>query len=153
MKWWLIVGMVVAGVIVSFALFPKDLLLAVMARFGQGEVRSERREPIVVLDSWWSGDYSKSGCEDAKGFMQTSRSLINQFGCDAVTACPDVMPRYTACMSALDGPAAVARQFENELMTQFTINPNCKGVTFARYYGPAEKVSAEAQAAGLFCRF
>jgi hypothetical protein len=105
------------------------------------------RIPTVVVDSWWSGDYAKLGCEQAKDFMRDNRTSINQFGCDAVTACPEVMPRYTACIVGGD-PAATARNFEDELMTQFSINPSCKGAAFARYYGPYSKVSASTPAAG-----
>jgi hypothetical protein len=94
----------------------------------------------LIIDSWWSGDYAKSGCDQAKAVVDADRSLINQLGCDAVTACPEVMPRYTACRLAPD-PAAVAHRFEDALMTQFSINPRCKGATFGRYYGPNSKPS------------
>ena len=50
-------------------------------------------------------------------------------------------------MMAIGGPAAAARRFEDQLITQFAINPRCKGVTLARFYGPAEKASDATQAA------
>jgi hypothetical protein len=101
---------------------------------------------VLTVDSWWSGDYAKSACDQAKDFVNREKRLINQLGCDAVTACPDLMPRYTAC--ALErNPAAAAHRFEDALMTQFSINPTCEGATFARYYGPHSKRSPAARAA------
>jgi len=75
--------------------------------------------------------------------MESSRKLINEFGCEAVTACQDLMSRYNARKMALNGPKAVAHQFEDEVATQFAINPNCKGATLTRYRGPQEKASPE----------
>jgi hypothetical protein len=147
MKGLLVLAGIVAVAIATFALLPKDLQLALATHFGGYDVRSGRQQQTVVLDSWWSGDYAKGGCEQADKWMKENRKLINQFGCEAVTACTDVMPRYTACTIALGGPTATARRFEDELLTQFAINANCKGVVFARYYGPNEKISAAAHTA------
>jgi hypothetical protein len=104
-----------------------------------------RTEPVVVVDSWWSGDYARNGCDMAKAYMKEHRTLINRFGCEAVTACQDMMPQYTACV--VGDPKAVARRFEDELMSQFVINRDCKGATFARYYGPSAKISDALQTA------
>src|SRR4029453_15536283 len=101
-------------------------------------------EPVVVVDSWWSGDYAKHGCEQAKSFMKENRDRINRYGCEAVTTCSLLMPQYSACSS---DPAAQARSFEDELMSQFAINRDCKGTTFARYYGASVKASEALQAA------
>jgi hypothetical protein len=112
------------------------LLVTALGVVGPANARSE---PIVIVDSWWSGDYAKGGCEQAKSFMKQNKSIIKQVGCEAVTACPDVMPRYTACM--VSDPSAAARSFEDELMTQFAVNRDCKGATFARFYGPPANAS------------
>src|SRR5215813_11054102 len=122
------------------------LVVALVAVAGEGRVFAEQSSPTVVLDSWWSGDYAKNGCEQSKKFMEENRRLVYQFGCEAVTACPEMMPRYSACTLAFSGPAAVAHGFEDELITQFAMSSSCKGVTVARY-GPDEKTSGAAQAA------
>jgi hypothetical protein len=97
---------------------------------------ADQRNPTVVVDSSWSGDYAKSGCEQAKSFMNDeTESLIRNFGCGAVAACPEVMARLVACTSGAD-PKTQAYQFEDRLMTQFAINPSCKGAAFARDSGP-----------------
>src|SRR5262245_53705561 len=75
----------------------------------------EQSVPAVVIDGWWSSDYAKNGCEHARSFVNENRSLINQFGCEAVTACTDVMPRFAACTAGLE-PAVQAGQFEDRLM-------------------------------------
>jgi hypothetical protein len=62
--------------------------------------------------------YAKNGCEANKSFMKENKSLINQIGCEQVTACSDVMPRYLACVTGSD-PKAIARGFEDEVMSQF----------------------------------
>jgi len=118
-------------------------LLLVVALVFVGPIAA-RAEPVVVVDGWWSGDFAKAGCEQAKKYMQENRSLINQFGCDAVTACLDMMPRYTAC--TVGDPVAVVQNFETDLMSQFAINPACRGATFFRYHGPSVTPSAEQQA-------
>jgi hypothetical protein len=102
----------------------------------------------VVVDSWWSGDYAKEGCEQAKSYMWENRSLINQIGCQSVTACTDMMPRYLACTTGPD-PNVQAHQYEDRLMTQFAINPSCEGATFARYYGSDNKTPSAAERAVL----
>ena len=110
---------------------------------------SQTDEPrAVVLDSWWSGTWAKNGCEYVKIFVKSNERLINQIGCKSVTSCPTLMPRYAACLAAaINGPDALAHDFEDELMIQFGINPKCKSATFARYYGPETAPSAALSAA------
>jgi hypothetical protein len=67
---------------------------ALMASLRPADVRPDRPEQVVVLDSWWSGDYAKNQCDSDIRWIETDKKLINQYGCEAVTACPEVMPRY-----------------------------------------------------------
>jgi hypothetical protein len=56
-----------------------------------------------------------------------------------------MMARAQACTSAPD-PKALASQFEDRLMREFSVNAGCKGAAFARYPGPDAKPSAADQA-------
>ena len=136
----LAVGAFIAGAVVVIALLPQDMRLALVSRFYD----TDTGPAVVVVDSWWSGNYAKNGCDFTKNWMEDNKKLINQIGCESVTSCPDLMPRYSACMLAPNNdPRQIAWGFDNELLTQFAINPSCKGTTFARYGGPSEKASPE----------
>jgi hypothetical protein len=52
---------------------------------------------VLTVDSWWSADYAKQICKQAKDHADSNRTAINQFRCDAIVSCPEVMPRYAAC--------------------------------------------------------
>lgn len=93
---------------------------------------SETDSPTVVIDGWWSGDYAENGCEQANSWMRMNRAEVSKFGCAAVAGCSELMPRYLACTTGL-APKAQARNYEDNLMTQFAINPNCKGVKFSKF--------------------
>ena len=80
--------------------------------------------------------------------MRENRSFINRMGCESVTACTDMMPRYLACTTGPDAKVQ-AYQYEDRLMTQFAINPSCQGATFARYYGYDNKKPSAAEQAVL----
>jgi hypothetical protein len=100
-------------------------------------VSSAVAQTIVVLDSWWNVDYAKNACSSAKNFYQSSRALIAQCGCDAVTGCPELMPAIQACQ--LRDPAVEVRDFEDRVVTQMASDPQCKGVHIVRYAGPDSK--------------
>jgi hypothetical protein len=72
--------------------------------------------------------------------MAQNKDDIRQRGCAAVVGCPETMPMATACATTID-PAAEAQNFESQLMTQFGIDGNCKGATFAVYRSPDTKIS------------
>jgi hypothetical protein len=136
----------IAGAVAMIVLMTKDdLQLAAFLGFSPTNSHNRSR-PVVVIDSWWSGDFAKNGCESIERWWENNKKLINQIGCESVTSCPEAMPRYTACTLALNGPKGEAWAFENELLTQFAINPSCKGARFARYSGPSENTSAETRA-------
>ena len=91
-------------------------------------------QQILWIDSWWSGDYAQGGCERTIAWMKNEERNIKQFGCDNLTACPETMPLYIACKLDHD-PHATAFRFEDLIMTQFALNPNCKGIILTRFYG------------------
>jgi hypothetical protein len=104
-----------------------------LENFGVGSLAlkddgGEQAGTTVVVDSSFSGDWAKNGCEQVKQGFERDRN-------------PEMMPRYTACITAFR-PATLAQIFEDDLMTQFAINQLCKGITFSRYYGPAEPISS-----------
>ncbi len=70
----------------------------------------------------------------AKAWMDQNKDAIRQAGCAAVVSCSDMMPQVTACTATSDA-AVAAGEFETEVMTQFGVNQNCKGATFARFGG------------------
>jgi hypothetical protein len=108
--------------------------------------RAEQRNAAVVMDGWWSGDYARKACEQAKAPMDDdTMSRIRNFGCGSVAGCPEAMAHLTACTS--NDPKLLASQFEDRLMTQFAINPDCKGAAFARYDGPDGKDPSAAEQA------
>jgi hypothetical protein len=115
--------------------------------FANHGARADQRSPNVVIDSWWSADYAQKSCEQAKTFINDeTESRIRNFGCGAVAACPEAMARLVACTSGAD-PKAQAHTFEDRLMTQFAIDPSCKGAAFARDYGPDGKSPSAAEQA------
>jgi hypothetical protein len=122
--------------------FVKLLIVTVltMANFGFGFAQAS--QPTVVIDGWWRSDYAKNGCEQATSWMNENQSLINREGCDAVTACTDVMPKYVACTTSGVGAAGEARNCETDLITQFATKQNCKGASFARVYSSSNHVAA-----------
>jgi hypothetical protein len=61
-----------------------------------------KAERVLIIDSWWSGDYAKNNC------------------------------KHPACL--WQHPENAAFQFEDQIMTQLTINPDCKGITYVRYH-------------------
>lgn len=107
--------------------------LALLGHFHHASAATNDPGPIVVIDSSWSADYAKDGCQTIKA-MKESHNLSS-----------DEIPRYTACVQHLS-PEADARNFEDRLMTQVAVNPSCKGLTVGRYDGP-QKVSAAVDAA------
>jgi hypothetical protein len=100
------------------------------------DARAGRRNPAVVVDGSWSGDYAQKACEQAKSFPdQETESRIRNSGCGAIPGCPEMMARSAACTSASDVKAQASR-FEDRLMREFAAAPTCKGAAFARYRGP-----------------
>jgi hypothetical protein len=95
---------------------------------------SNRTDRIVVLDSWWSLDYAKNICQSATLWYREDRELIKQLGCDAVTACPELMPRVNACAN---NPTPEVLQFFDQLATQFASKSQCAGVQITTYDGPS----------------
>jgi hypothetical protein len=94
----------------------------------------------LVIDSLWNVDFAKEHCEKNKQWLRENRSQINQFGCDAVTSCPELMPSAIECQT--DGAAERdVTHFENEIMTRLASNPLCSGVEVVRYEGPKTPVS------------
>ncbi len=121
-------------------------MCCVSMSFANTDARAEQRRPAVLIDSWWSGDYARMGCEQARSFFdQDTESRIRNFGCGAVPQCPEAMARSAACISAGE-PKSQAEQFEDLLMIEFANNPACKGATVARYHGPDRPSSAAEQA-------
>src|SRR5262245_7663947 len=107
---------------------------------------AERRNPAVVIDSWWSGHYAESGCQDAtKFFDDQTASRIRNFGCGSVPSCPEFMSRSVVCTSG-GSPREQADRFESRLVAEFTTDPACKGASIARYQGPDRALSAADQA-------
>jgi hypothetical protein len=107
-----------------------------MAPVANGDARAVRRNPAVVIDGWWSGDYAQKVCEQAKAFPdQETESRIRNSGCGSVAGCPEMMARAAACMAATD-PKAQASRFEDRLMREIAAAPACKGAALARYRGP-----------------
>lgn len=94
--------------------FAKLLIVTMLTIIAVGVAHAN--QPTVVIDGWWSSDYAKNGCEQATSWMNENRSLINREGCDAVTACTDVMPRYVACTTSAVGAAGEARNYETDLL-------------------------------------
>jgi hypothetical protein len=81
-----------------------------------------KAEQVLVIDSWWSGDYAYNGCG---GY-------------------PKFLPQNPAC--ALEpNPRLAAFRFEDQIMTQLAINPNCRGITYTRYH-PDRLTDAAARA-------
>jgi hypothetical protein len=114
--------------------------------FASGDARAARRNPAVVVDGRWSGDYARQACEQAKSFPdQETESRIRNSGCGAVAGCPEMMERSAACVSATD-PKAQASRFEDRLMREFAAAPACKGAAFARYRGREAQPSAAEEA-------
>jgi hypothetical protein len=113
-----------------------------IAPVANGDARAARRNPAVVVDGWWSGDYAQKACEQAKSFPdQETESRIRNSGCGAIPGCPEMMARSAACTAASD-PKAQASRFEDRLMREFAAAPTCKGAAFARYRGPDAQSSA-----------
>lgn len=83
----------------------------------------------VVVESQWSEDHAAYACEHAA-------RLNEQAGLNVVpVACGRNIARTQA------------HSFLDRMMIEITSEPNCRGVTFARYYGPDSKISSEMQAA------
>src|SRR5262249_47322323 len=59
-----------------------------------------------------------------------------QLGCEGLTACPQVMPIFNACVT---DPAGGVVDFEQEIITELAANIQCKGVRLAKYSGPDAK--------------
>ncbi len=110
-----------------------------VAPFASADALAARRNAAVVVDGWWSGDYARKACEQAKAYPDTeTESRIRNSGCGAVADCPEMMARAAACSSEID-PKVLASQFEDRLMREFAANPACKGAAFARDNGPDAK--------------
>lgn len=95
-------------------------------------ISCSKPKPTIVLDRWWSIDFAKNACEQANQWHQQNAALIAQVGCEAVTSCPELMPRVEACIS---DPAIEVRDFETELATQLAADPNCAAVQLVIYDG------------------
>jgi TIR domain len=94
------------------------------------------QDPIVVVNSWWNVDYAKNSCEHAQTWIKENSKWINQAGCEGVTACPEVMTIFRACV--VDPTGRVA-DFEYELITELSANVQCKGVQLVKFDGPDAK--------------
>lgn len=92
-----------------------------------------RAPPIVVIDYWWSRDYEKGVCDDVTRWYRHNRSAITQLGCDVVTSCVELMPRFEACA---DDPDSRIAEFFGRLAGQFASDTRCDGVQVAQYDGP-----------------
>jgi hypothetical protein len=86
-------------------------------------------EPVkdIVFDIWWNRDIAERACRDVKAWFTRNRELINQRGCDNVTACPKRIPSIDACLLDYHGGWYA---FETKLMASFMVEPQCKGVRF-----------------------
>jgi len=112
--------------------------------FATVDARAARRNAAVVIDGWWSGDYARKICEQAKSFMNDeTASRIRNFGCGAVPDCPEMMTRLDACAAA--DPKAQASRFEDRLIRAFAVDPGCKDAAFAHYLGPDAKPPSAAE--------
>lgn len=101
----------------NFAALILSLMAFVIGLVATPSISQTDEPRAVVLDSWWSGTWAKNGCEYVKIFVKSNERLINQIGCKSVTSCPTLMPRYAACLAAaINGPDALAHDFEDELM-------------------------------------
>jgi hypothetical protein len=80
-----------------------------------GPAGSAELPRVVVVDSWYTGDFAEGQCKTWKS---------------------------AACAAAIGGPKAESRRFEDQVMTQFAVNHQCKGIVVARYYGLSREHSA-----------
>jgi hypothetical protein len=99
--------------------------------------------PVVVLDGWWTADYAKEVCRSAGAWYKDNVAYISQFGCERITACPEMMITVKACAS---DPVQDARRFENDLVTQFAANAECSAVQFVNFRNPDENDPAVSNA-------
>jgi hypothetical protein len=90
-------------------------------------------EPVVVLDDWWNVGYAKNSCVSAIQWQKENSALVAQFGCDAVTSCPEMTPVAEACGA---DPVGNLYNFDDELVTQFAANSHCNGVQLVKFAGP-----------------
>ena len=114
-------------------IFSRLAIAAVVGLAGMYSIRADEPTPVVI-DSWWNEDYAKEFCSRALAWYEEERALIARHGCEAVTACTDMMPRVQSCQ--LQGPVSEIRDFEDRLVTYMTANAQCKGVRLVRYSGP-----------------
>ena len=119
----------------------RAILVAVIVAWAS----SAAAQQTIVLDSWWNVDYAKEACRSALSFFQQERTLIAQIGCEAVTACPEVMPAVMACQMAFPAgdPTAEVRDFEDRVLSHMASDPRCKGIEIGRYSGPNSSNAAQ----------
>ncbi len=112
----------------------RTVTAVLMVTLGLGSCKKAPRR-TVVLDAWWSRDYARSACWQANAWWKENRELVARVGCDLVTSCPEMMPRLQACIG---DPAAEVGEFEAQFASVFATDASCKGITLARFAGPAD---------------
>jgi hypothetical protein len=101
-------------------------------------------ERVLVLDAWWTLDYAKSACLQARAYQKQNSEIITKLGCATVTACTEMLPRMNACAN---DPSADVALFFRELNAQLASRAECNGIQVASYGGPSSANSLATQTA------
>ncbi|TSA58376.1 MAG: hypothetical protein D4R39_00715 [Methylophilaceae bacterium] len=98
------------------------------------------KEDTLIIDGWWDVDYAKGVCESAKRQLDARKDIIKQLGCANVGSCPELSKIADACL--LDETGGI-RDYENNLMTEFASNLNCKSIHVIYFTRPGVGVNKE----------
>lgn len=97
----------------------------------------------VIVDGWWARDFAAQTCTQTVAWHSEHHGEIGELGCEAVQACPQLMPVLLACTA--DSARAQAKAFEGQVARAIANEPACLGVLVARHGGPHEQDVALAE--------
>jgi len=91
-------------------------------------------ERILIIDTWWTVDYARQGCNQAKQFEKNYKETLRTISCEELTACPEMQPRIAACLTDKTGGA---NYYLDRLKGRLAASPECAGITVASFVGPS----------------
>jgi len=95
---------------------------------------AKAEETIIIFDDWWSVDYAKGLCNEAKHWMDSIGDGHRAARCEKVANCTFYLPILNAC-----NEGDIARQVhshDDEVTSRMAGNPQCAGISIAQYDGP-----------------
>jgi len=99
---------------------------------------AKAEETIIIFDDWWSVDYAKGLCNEAKHWMDRIGDGLHAARCEEIVNCTFYLPISSACGEG--DIAGEVHSYDDELTSRMASNPRCEGISILQYGGPKTSV-------------